>query len=274
MLTPKEPVSPAFFLSSIFRNQSLIYQLVRRDIGSRYKGSILGILWAVANPVLMLVIYTFVFSVIFNARWSGASAGQAHFSIFLFSGLICHGLLAEILTKSSDLILNQPNYVTKVIFPLEVLPLVTVLSAVFQTLVNLFVLFVGGLVFGAQPHITFLLAPIVLLPLVILSLGFSLLLSSIGVFIRDLGQVIGIICTALLFLSPVFFPLEAVPERFRGFVLLNPLTFVIDQLRRVVIEGQLPDWQGLTLYFLVAVFIAWVGFYFFQRARKGFADVM
>ncbi|MFT6436863.1 MAG: lipopolysaccharide transport system permease protein [Candidatus Azotimanducaceae bacterium] len=274
MLTREESVSPAFLLSSVFSHQSLIYQLVKRDIGSRYKGSILGILWAVANPVLMLVIYTFVFSVIFNARWGGSSAEQAHFSIFLFSGLICHSLLAEILTKSSDLILNQPNYVTKVIFPLEILPLVAVLSSVFQTLVNLFVLFVGVLVFGAKPHITFLLAPIVLLPLVILSLGFSMLLSSIGVFVRDLGQVIGVFCTALLFLSPVFFPLEAVPERFRSIVLLNPLTFVIDQLRKVVIEGQLPDWQGLILYFFVAVFVAWVGFYFFQRARKGFADVM
>ena len=262
------------FIKSVLVNRSLVFQLLKRDISSRYKGSVLGVLWTAANPILMLAVYTFVFSIIFNARWGGASAGQAHFSIFLFSGLICHGLLAEVLTKSSDLILNQPNYVTKVIFPLEILPLVAVLSSVFQTLVNLFVLFLGLIVFDVKLSATFLFTPIVLAPLVILSLGLSMFLSSIGVFVRDVGQIVGILCTALLFLSPVFFPLEAVPERFQNLVLLNPLTFVINQVRLVVVEGGSPDLSGLFVYFLVSTLVFWFGFYLFQKARKGFADVM
>jgi lipopolysaccharide transport system permease protein len=268
------PASMIAMLSSLWGHRELIVQMTRREVIGRYKGSSMGLLWSFLNPVFMLVVYSFVFSVVFKARWSGGDESHTQFAVVLFAGMIVHALFAEVLNRAPSLILNNANYVKKVVFPLEILAVVSLGAALFHALVSLLVLLVAFAMLNGLIHWTAVFVPLVLMPLMILSLGFGWILSSLGVFVRDIEQVIGVFTTVLLFVSPVFFPVSAVPEQLRVWLHLNPLTFFIEQTREVLIWGHLPDWQGLALYFIGASVFAWLGFFWFQKTRKGFADVL
>ncbi|MDB5957149.1 ABC transporter permease [Ramlibacter sp.] len=271
------PTSPAFLARSLLRQRELIVQMVRREVVGRYKGSAMGLVWSFFNPVLMLAVYTFVFSEVFKARWNtaGAEDGKAVFAIVLFVGMIVLGLFTEVLNRAPTLVLHNANYVKKVVFPLEVLPVVAVGAALFHALVSLVVLLLAqALVPGGTLHWTALLLPLVLLPLVVLATGLAWLLASLGVFLRDVGQTISIVTMVLMFLSPVFYPVTAVPPRFRVVIEANPLTFIIEQSRAVLVWGHAPDWAGLARYMAGALLVAWLGFAWFQKTRKGFADVL
>ncbi|EGF30877.1 O-antigen export system permease protein RfbD [Oxalobacteraceae bacterium IMCC9480] len=224
----------------------------------------------------MLVVYTFVFSEIFKSRWGGigGSDSKTQFAVVLFVGIIVLNLFSEMLNRAPNLILSNVNYVKKVVFPIEILPVIAMGAALFHSLVSLGVLLAAFAIFNGYLHWTAVFIPLVLLPLVILALGLSWMLASLGVFLRDVGQTIAIITTVLMFLSPVFYPVTAVPERFRPFLMANPLTFIIEQAREVLIWGHLPNWLGLGAYTLMAVVIAWAGYAWFQKTRKGFADVL
>lgn len=267
-------VSLPAMASSVLANWQLIAQMTRREVIGRYKGSVLGLLWSFLNPVFMLVVYTFVFSVVFKARWGGADESRTQFAVVLFAGLIVHGLFAEVVNRAPNLILGNVNYVKKVVFPLEILPVVAMGSALFHALVSLIVLIVAFFIFNGYVPWTVIFIPAVLLPLVIGTLGLAWILASLGVFARDVGQLMGTITTVLLFLSPIFFPISALPEFLQPWMLLNPLTFIIEQARDVLIWERLPDWRGLSLYFAGALFVAWFGYFWFQKTRKGFADVL
>ncbi len=271
-----QPVSISSLVYSLWCNRQLIAQMTRREVAGRYKGSVLGLAWSFFNPVLMLTVYTFVFSEVFKARWggSGADESKTQFAVVLFVGLIVQGLFAEVLNRAPSLILFNVNYVKKVVFPIEILPVISMGTALFHCLVSLVVLLVACVIFNGCLPWTVVFIPLVLLPLIVLSLGFSWMLASLGVFLRDVGQTIGIITTVLMFLSPVFYPVTAVPERFRPVIMANPLTFIIEQARAVLIWGNSPDWMGLGIYSLVAFFIVWIGYVWFQKTRKGFADVL
>ncbi|GHC87675.1 transport permease protein [Pseudorhodoferax aquiterrae] len=251
--------------------------MARREVVGRYQGSVFGLAWSFFNPILMLAVYTFVFSVVFKARWTaGPDVGESRtqFAVILFAGMIVHGLLAEMMNRAPGLVLGNVNYVKKVVFPLEILPVVTALSTLFHTAISLTVLVVAFWLFHGYLHWTTLLVPMVFLPLILLGLGLSWLLASLGVFLRDVGQVVVILTTVLMFLSPVFYPLSAIPEGLQSLVMLNPLTFIIEQARAVLVFGHLPDWFGLAAYMLCALLIAWAGYFWFQRTRRGFADVL
>ena len=260
---------------SLWRNRQLISQMTRREVMGRYKGSIMGLAWSFFNPVFMLVVYTFVFSMVFKSRWGvGGEESKTQFAVVLFVGMIVHGLFAEVLNRAPGLILSNVNYVKKVVFPLEILPVIAMGATLFHSLISLSVLLIAFVMFNGYLHWTAMFTPLVLLPLVILTLGLAWMLASLGVFLRDVGQTIGIITTVLMFLSPVFYPMTAVPERFRPFIMANPLTFIIEQAREVLIWGRLPNWTGLGGYTLVAAAIAWAGYAWFQKTRNGFADVL
>lgn len=249
--------------------------MARREVTGRYKGSVLGLAWSFFNPLLMLGVYTFVFSVIFNSRWvTGAHESRVQFALVLFVGMIVHGLFADVLNRAPGLILAHVNYVKKVVFPLEILPLVTMAAALFHSLVSISVLLAAFLVFNGHIPWTAVFIPLVVLPLVVFTLGLAWVLASLGVFLRDVGQTILIVTTVLMFLAPVFYPVAAVPEGLRSLLLANPLTFIIEQAREVLIWGNSPDWTGLALYTLPATLVAQAGFAWFQRTRKGFADVL
>lgn len=268
-------ISIVSLVTALWRNRALIVQMAQREVVGRYRGSVMGLAWSFFHPVFMLTVYTFVFSEIFAMRWGGAAgAGKAQFALILFAGLIVHGLFSEILNRAPALVLSNVNYVKKVVFPLEILPAISVLAALFHAAVSLVVLQLAVGLLLAQWHWSALLVPLVLAPLLVLALGLAWMLASLGVYLRDIGQTMGLLTSVLLFLSPVFYPMSAVPERFQPFILANPLTFIIEQARAVLIWGRMPDWAGLGLYSSLAIVIAWLGFAWFQKTRKGFADVL
>lgn len=271
----RAPIAPWALVSNLWQHRRLILQMSRREVIGRYKGSVMGILWSFLNPLFMLAVYTFVFSVVFKARWT-TSPGEdkADFAVLLFAGMIVHTLLAEVLNRAPGLILANVNYVKKVVFPLEILPVVSMCAALFHCGISLLVLLCAIIVLDGNLSLSMLLVPVVLLPYVIFVQGLAWILASLGVFLRDVGQTIGIITMVLLFLSPVFFPVSSLPEELRPLMNANPLTFIIEQVREVLIWGHMPDWAGLGLYALMALFTAWLGYAWFQRTRKGFADVL
>ncbi|MEK7235916.1 MAG: ABC transporter permease [Nitrospirota bacterium] len=269
-----EPVSPLMVLNSFVKHRSLIIQMAKREVAGRYRGSLLGLAWSLVHPLVMLGVYTFVFSVVFKSRWGDAAGTDSEFVMLLFCGLIVHSLFAECVNRAPTLIVNNANYVKKVVFPLEILPCVSLGSALFFSGVNVGVLLLFYGVVHFSLHWTVLLFPLLLMPFALFTLGVSWFLASIGVFIQDIRQAIGIVTTVMLFLAPIFYPVTVLPEAYRPLLYLNPLTFVVEQARDVLILGKLPSWQGLGVYFLCSVIAACLGLLWFQKTRKGFADVI
>lgn len=266
--------NPLSMLRSLWHNRQLIAQMTKREVIGRYRGSIMGLGWSFFNPLLMLAVYTFVFSEIFKARWVGQDLGKGSFAILLFVGMIVHGIFAECANRAPTLIMSNSNYVKKVLFPLEILPVVSMGSAIFHGCISLFVLLLAQLFLTSTIYWTALFLPLVLVPLIMATLGFSWLLASMGVYLRDVGQFIGVLTTVLMFLSPVLYPIAALPEAYRPWMQLNPLTYIIEESRSVVLMGNLPEWDKLATALLVGAIIASVGFWLFQKTRKGFADVL
>ncbi|MFZ6744284.1 ABC transporter permease [Undibacterium sp. JH2W] len=267
-------ITPYSLLLSLKQHRRLILSLIQREVLVRYQGSLLGLLWSFFNPVLMLAVYTFVFSVVFKARWAGGSDSKTEFALVLFAGLMVFGLFSECVNRAPSLVVSNVNYVKKVIFPLEILPVVAMGAACFHLLISLVVWLIFYSIFFGVPPATIFYLPAILLPLVFLSLGLSWLLASLGVFIRDIHQVVGVAISVLTFLSPVFYPIVALPEDFRAVVQVSPLTQVIEQSRDAMIWGKHLDWQNWLIYFLMSGLVAWLGFAWFQKTRKGFADVL
>lgn len=266
--------TPTELIASLWRHRNLIKSFVQRDVLGRYRGSFMGIIWSFLNPLFMLVVYTFFFSVIFKARWGSGSDSKTEFALILFSGLMVFSLFSECVNRAPGLILGNPNYVKKVVFPLEVLPWVNMGSALFHGAISLSVWMLAYIIFFGVPHLTVLYLPLVLLPLIFFVMGVSWALASLGVYLRDAAQFVGIVTSTLMFLSPIFYPVTALPERYRGLLYLNPLTPVIEQTRDVLFWGNIPDFKILGIYLIITLIIAWLGFAWFQKTRKGFADVL
>jgi lipopolysaccharide transport system permease protein len=262
---------------------NLIFTFIRREITGRYRGSVLGIVWSMLTPLFMLAVYTFVFGVVLRTRWAGQSGtaganaaepSTAEFAVILFAGLIVFQLFAEVINRSPTLILSNANYVKKVVFPLEILPVVALGSALFHATVSLVVLLTFRLfVFGVVP-VTALALPVVLAPFCLVVLGLSWFIAALGVYYRDINQFLGTLITALLFLSPIFYPLSAMPDWLRPWVAFNPITFAVEQTRAILIFGKAPDLAGLAFYSVIGLAFATLGYAFFQKTRKGFADVL
>lgn len=267
-------ISPASIIRSIVANRSLIYNLAKREVVGRYRGSAMGLMWSFFNPVLMLAVYTFVFSVVFKARWAGGSESKTEFALVLFAGLLVFNLFSECVNRAPALILSNANYVKKVIFPLEILPLVALCSAAFHFGISFIVWLLFYLIFFGWPPMSVLWLPLILLPLILMTVGLSWLLASLGVYLRDVGQIIGVVTTILMFVSPIFYPIAALPEKYHPFMHISPLTVVVEQARDVMIWGRSVDWPLWGLSMILSSVIAWLGFAWFQKTRKGFADVI
>lgn len=248
--------------------------MTRRDVLGRYRGASFGLLWSLISPFMMLVVYTLAFGYILKSRWPGTTGNTADFAMLLFMGLIVHGFFAECLIRAPSLITGNPNLVKKIVFPLDILPWTIVLSAFFHAIMNTAVFVLLNWLMLGEVHATILLWPLVVLPLVFVTLGTVWLLSSLSVFLRDIAQVTGVLATAMLFLSSAIIPVETLPQRYQLVFRLNPLTFIIDQAREVAFWGRAPDWVGLGLYLLGAMAFAYAGFAVFQKTRRGFADVL
>lgn len=265
---------PFSMLQAIWRSRGLIKVSVEREISSRYKGSMLGFFWAFLIPLFLLLVYTFVFSTIFKARWSAESGSRVEFALVLFAGLIIFNIFSDCLNKSSGLIVSNQNYVKKVIFPLEILSCVTVLSSVFSACISIFVWIIVYCIFFGAPHLTIFYLPFVIIPFCFFCLGVSWFFSSLGVYLRDTSQIVGIATTVLMFLSPIFYPVEIIPKEIRGYIYLNPLTWVIEVTRDILYWGKTPSLIQFLVYSLLCFLSAWLGYVWFQKTRKGFSDVL
>lgn len=253
----------------------LIWQLTKRDVIGRYKGSWLGIGWSFAYPLLMLCLYTFVFSGIFNARWPGVNTdSKLMFATNLFAGLVIINMLAEVASKASTLILSNVNYVKRVVFPLEILGIVTVLSATFHAAVSIVLLIFFKLIASGSLSWSILAIPILWLPLCIFCSGLGWAISALGVYIRDMALLVNVGISLLLFVSPIFFPSSAYPERWRGVLELNPLVWMIEEMRSIIIQGAWPKPLPLVVAMVSAIATTYFCYQFFKKARRGFADVL
>lgn len=254
-------------------HRALLWQLVKREVQAKYRGSVLGMAWTVLTPLLMLAVYTFVFREVFKARWGSGDGGGVEFAIFSFAGLVAYTWFADVVARAPRLVLEQPNLVKRVVFPLPLLAWVAVGSGALSLLVNSAVLLVAAVAAG-YAHLTAVWLPLVWLPLLPLMLGLAWFLSALGVYLRDVGQVIGLVLSLLMFLSPIFYPASALPAAMQPWLLFNPLTLILEQTRAVLLLGAMPDLAALGLHFVVALLVAAAGAAWFQATRKGFADVL
>jgi len=267
-------ISPIEALKSMAVNRELIIALIRRDAFGRYRGSFMGVIWSFITPILMLMVYTFVFSSVFKMKWSASSDSNLEFSLIMFSGLIVFNLFSECANRSPGLIISNVSYVKKVIFPLEILSVTMLGSAVIHMSINFTVWLIAYFILFGAPPLTIFLLPIVILPLLLIILGISWFLASLGVYIKDITQFIGMLITILMFLSPIFYPVSSIPESYRSLLQLNPLTQVLENVRGVLFWGNVPNIYSWTQFFIISVLVSWIGYAWFQITRKGFADVL
>jgi lipopolysaccharide transport system permease protein len=261
-------------VDSLWNHRAVIAQLVKREIAGRYRGSFLGLLWAFLNPLLMLCIYTFVFGIVFKSRWHTGAESSMEYAVLMFSGVMLHGLLSECITRAPMLIVGNANFVKKVVFPLEALPWVHMGAALFHLLIAAVIFLLAIVVWQGHVPWSALWMPVILLPFALLTVGLVWMVSALGVYLRDIGQLMGMVSSLLMFLAPIFYPLHAAPEAIAKFLYLNPITFVVEQVRNASVLDTPVDWVGWGIYSIVAYGVAWVGLMFFQRMREGFADVL
>ena len=247
-------------------------RLIPRDIQAKYLGSVFGVFWSFASSLMLLLAYWFFLGVVLQAKWGTAPAAQ--FPVIIFSGLILHQFFAEVVGRAPTLIVSNSAYVRKVVFPIEVLPWVTVATAVFHLSVNLLILAIGQLLILHSIPPTWLWVPVVIFPLLLMTVGIAWIISSLGVYLRDIAHIVPLIITIMMFLSPIFYSMEMVPQQYRILLALNPLTVVMEQARSVMIKGEMPDFGVLGAYFVVGVLVMNFGYWWFSRTKKGFPDVL
>ena len=261
--------------SIALRHHDLVRQMVLRNIELRYRGSVLGLLWSFVQPLMMLVVYTFVFSVVFQARWGVAEQeSNGSFAVIMFCGMVLYNLFSESVINSSTVIVANQNLVKKVIFPLEILPITCVCTTYILGLAWFILLFLGTWFILGFVGWTMLLLPLVMLPVVVFTTGISFFVSALGVFIRDTQYVVGVVLQMLFFATPIFYPISAVPTELRWVLTWNPLTVFIEQTRNVFLYGKMPNWCFLGVATVVAVAVFQLGYFFFARTKRGFSDVL
>jgi lipopolysaccharide transport system permease protein len=279
-ITPRsEPLvrhlQPFALAAHLWRHRSLVWQFARREVEGRYRASFLGLLWSFVHPLVLLAVYTWVFGVVFRARWPESRTGSlGEFALVVFCGLVVFNVFAECLGRAAYLVVGVPNYVKKVVFPLEILPVSLFASALFHALVSLAVLLVCCRLFLGGLPATVLLIPLVALPAAFLCLGLTWLVASLGVFLRDLVHLVPLLLQVFFFATPVIYPAEAVPDRFRAAVELNPLAWVVESVRGLLFAGTPPDWSRFAVWLAVTSVVMVLGYAWFMKTKRGFADVL
>lgn len=265
---------PAQLLQSLYAHRGLVWRLTQREILSKYRGSLFGVAWSLLLPLFMLAVYTFVFTEVFEARWGVQHQNKGMFALAIFSGLIFYTCFAECAIKAPGLLLANTSFITKVVFPLELLPVVSTLATLFNAFTSVLVLAAGVWYVTGEIPVTFPYAFLMLLPLAIICVGMSWILSATGIYIRDIALIIAPLTTAMLFLIPVLYPLEQVPERWRDVVQANPMTYLIESARGATILGRTPDLHAFLGLLAASLLFALIGYWAFSKARRGFADVV
>lgn len=271
---PKKIVwNPILIILDLWKYRDIMVQFIQREVSSRYRGSHLGFIWSFLNPLLMLIVYTFVFSMVFNARW-GTSNSKVEFALILFAGITTFNLFAEVVMRAPTLIISNVNYVKKVIFPLHILPVVALGASLVHFAISLLILVIGMVVIMGVLHWTIIFLPIVLLPIILLALGLSWFLASLGVYLRDISHIVGVSVQALMFMSPIFYPVSSIPASMQLVFWINPISYVVEDMRNIMIWGKVPNFEWLLIGTAIGGIAAIMGYAWFQKTRGGFADVL
>ena len=271
----KHQVSLKHLFSSVAENRNLAFKLAKREFTQRFQGSFLGWSWVIFTPLLTAIVFTFVFSAVFQARWQpGVETGTFDFALILLTGVAIHSAFVEMLSRAPNLIIGNPSYVTKVIFPIEILPVVILINALLNMLLALVIVILGKLLLNGDLPVTIAFFPFVLIPYIFFLLALNLFFATIGVFFRDISQLVALVITLSMFLTPIFYPVSAVPPAFQTAMFLNPLTFVVEQAREVLLFGRAPDFWGLAIYLITSLVALAASYWLFQRLRSAFADVV
>jgi lipopolysaccharide transport system permease protein len=266
---------PFQMASNLYNHRNLIRQFAWRDVVTRYKGSYFGMIWSFVTPLMLLAVFSFVFSVIFKSKWGvSPDEGKFQFAMTMFCGMTVFNIFGECISRAPTLILQYPNYVKKVVFPLEILPVAALGSSLINAALSLAILIPAVLLFSHAWPSTIYLFPLVLIPICAFALGFGWFLASMAVFIRDIAQPVSVIVQMLFFISGIFFPPSAIPEEIRSFVQLNPLVGILEDARRTLMWGQYPDWSSLALVTLFSLIVMQLGYLWFMRTKRAFADVI
>lgn len=274
-----EALSPVALVRNMWEYRELIKQFSIRETVARYKGTHLGLAWTVGQPLLTLAVFTFLFSTVFEIRWNTKLSGEARidYALHFFAGLVLYSVFSDTVGRAPGLILEKPNFVRKVVFPLEILPVAALGASMIYALMGIVVLLVAALVLAGHFSATLWLFPLTLIPLAALTLGLSWFLCSMGVFIRDIKNVVAVLLQLLFFVTPIMFPLDMVQEKLGEYawaVYLNPLTPILEDGRRTLLLSQMPDWFGLGVSTVVGLLVMQSGYAWFRRSRQGFADVL
>jgi lipopolysaccharide transport system permease protein len=251
----------------------LIRSLARRDLVARYKGSVLGIVWAIVTPVITIAIFTFIFAGIFGARF-GARGTPLDYALYLFCGLLPWTAFQETVQNASTTIVNHSNLVKRVVFPLETLPVAQALAAMGNQMFGTMALVLATLIISRELHPTMFWLPVLLVPQLLATLGAAWLVASLGVFLRDIAQGIMLLLMAWMYLTPIIYPESIVPERYRPFINANPFTALVRSYRRIFLEGVAPDWRSLAYFTACALVLFVFGYWWFAKSRRNFADVI
>lgn len=268
--------NPLLGFRIVFSNRDLLIQMLKRSIALRYRGSVLGFIWSFAHPLMMLSVYTFVFGIVFKARWGieGFADNRAAFPLIMFCGMTVFNIFSESVNTCSSIIVNNPSYVKRVVFPLELLPICNVLTSFIFGVAWFLLLFIGVFFFLGQLSWTMLLLPITIVPLLFFSAGISFFVASLGVYLRDIPQLVAIITQILFFMTPIFYPVTVVPENLQWLLNINPLSSVVEQTRQLFLYGQMPSWRLCLGIFLLSLLFFQLGLAWFAKTKKGFADVL
>ncbi len=282
-------VNPLRLVAVLWLHRDLIRQFTHREVVQTYRSTYLGVVWVAAQPLLVLAVYTFVFSVILNVDWRtpGASqaspggtaedvapAGHGVYALTLFCGLLLLTLFSESIGRAPSLLADRRNLVRRVVFPIEILPVTILLTKLVYLGVSVLLVLVASLVMTGTISKTAPLFVLVLVPLMATVLGISWILASVGVFVRDVQAIVGVIVRMLFFMTPIFYPITVVPEKWRFVLYLNPLTHLVESARRTLLWGQYPEWSSLAIVWVVSLALMMIGYIWFMRTKPGFADVL
>lgn len=268
-------LNPVAMVRNLWQHRDLIRQFTKREIEGRYKGSFLGLFWSFINPLVLLLIYTFVFGFVLKSRWPEArSDSLGEFAVTIFCGLTAFNVFNECVSRASNLVVGVPNYVKKVVFPLEILPVSILGSALFHAGVSLSILLCASIIVTHTVQWTLILLPIIMLPLLFFAVGISWFLASMGVFVRDIGYTVALGLQILFFMTPIFYPLTIIPEPIQTIMRLNPMAPVVENFRRIILWGNFPSWFGLISWVSLSFVVMMMGYAWFQKTKKAFSDII
>lgn len=280
----RTPAAPSFwgFLNPIvtarnlWSHRDLVWQLARRDVAMRYRATHLGLLWSVLTPLIQLAVYTFLFAIVFKIRW-GSDTGESRgiYALAMFSGMLVYNVFSEVMTRAPGLVVGNPNYVKKLVFPLEVFVPSALIGALINMVISLAVWLAGWvLITRTWPHLTMVWLPIAVIPVLFTTVGLSWGIASLGVFVRDLSHAVQLFVWILFFMTPIFYRVDSVPYPYRAILEVNPLSHAIEDVRNALMHGMHPDWPWLGAATLGSLLLAQLGYAFFMKSKRAFADVL